>query len=166
MNPAEPFTAALLLFSGAGAVVVAMVGVEKYQNWKMEKVYERKRLEEREKDDERLKRIIAEIVAAAFTGRAEADHLLRHDLLLKYRDALRETMMEHETRERTYVDSLRDKIAEYHATSMQAVTDARKLAVHISTEYQSIQKKISELEKEVENLRIDLAELAKKLSNG
>lgn len=166
MNPLEPFTAGLLLFSGAAAVVVAMVGVEKYQNWKMEGVYERKRQADREKDDLRLKTMITEIVAAAFTGRAEADHLLRHDLLLKYKDALRETMMEHETRERTYVDSLRDKIAEYHATSMQAVSDARKLAVHISTEYQQIQKKIAELEKEVENLRLDLAELVKKFPTG
>lgn len=164
MNPAEPFTAALLLISGAAAVVIAMAGVEKYQTWKMEGVYERKRQADREKDDDRLKKMITEIVAAAFTGRAEADHLMRHDLLLKYKDALRETMMEHETRERTYVDSLRDKIAEYHATSMQAVQEAKRMAVHISTEYQHIQKKISEMEKELESLRYDLAEISKKLS--
>lgn len=164
MTILDPFTAVLLVISGASFVTVSLVGIDKFQQRRMERVYSVKRLEEREREEDRLKKMITEIVAAAFTGRAEADHLLRHDLLLKYKDLLRETMMEHEIRERTYVDGLRDRIGEYHATSMQAVQEAKKMAVHISTEYQAIQRKIGELEKELENLRTDLQEISKRLA--
>lgn len=153
-----PFTPTLFIIIGLAAVVGGVLGVDKWQEHRFGKVYKVKKLEDREADEKAITRIVSE----AFTGRAEADHHFRAEALNNYKTVLREALDDHSKDERKYIDTLRDKIVEYHTTSLQAVNDAKRVALHVSTEYQAIQRRLSELEKEIENLRLDLQEIARK----
>ena len=153
------FTGIFIVVGGIAAVVGGYVAVDKWQEYKVKQIVAVKKLEDRASDEERLKEMITEIVTAAFTGRAEADHLLRNDLLRHIKDSHREALDEHAKDERLYIDGLRDKIAEYHATSLQAIQDAKRVALHVSMEYQTIQRRLNEMEETLENIKRDLREL-------
>jgi hypothetical protein len=155
-GPLEPFNPGLLLIAGAAAVIAAFIAIDRYQQHRMDERIRAKKLEEKEADEARLKAMITEIVTAAFTGRAEADHLLRNDLLRQIKDAQREALDEHAKDERRYIDGLRDKISEYHATSLTAIGDAKRVALHVSAEYNAIKARLSEIEQQLVLIKKEL----------
>jgi hypothetical protein len=155
-----PFNGTLLIIAGAAMVVGAFIAIDRFQQHRMDERIKTKKLEAAESEAAKHKEMVTEVVAAAFTGRAEADHHFRAEALSNYKTVLREALDDHAKDERRYIDGLRDKIVEYHATSLQAIQDAKRIAMHVSTEYQIIQKRLLEMEKELENIRADLKELA------
>lgn len=161
-----PFNAILIVFSGIVAVIGGYIAVDKWQEYRVKQITKQQKLEEREEEERRAKEMITEVVSAAFTGRAEADHHFRAEALTNYKTVLREALDDHAKDERRYIDTLRDKIVEYHATSLQAIQDAKRIAMHVSTEYHAIQKRLAEMEQEMVNLRRDLEELTRKLGGG
>ena len=158
MDPVTPFNPTLLVIAGAAAVVAAFLAIDRFQQHRMDERIRTRKLEEKEADEARQKAMITEIVSAAFTGRAEADHLLRSDLLRQIKDAQREALDDHAKDERLYIDQLRDKISEYHAASLQAAADTKRIAVHVSGEYNAIKSRLVEIEQQLVLIRRELAE--------
>ena len=161
MEPAlAPFNGTLLIIAGAAMVIGAFIAIDRFQQHRVDERIKAAKLEAAEADAAKQKEMITEVVVSAFTGRAEADHHFRAEALTNYKTVLREALDDHSKDERRYIDGLRDKIVEYHATSLQAIQDAKRIAMHVSTEYQIIQKRLLELDKELENIRRDLKEMA------
>lgn len=155
MDPIAPFNPTLLVILGAAAVIGGFVAVDKWQEYRTKSIYRREKLEGRDDDEKRITKIVSE----AFTGRAEADHHFRAEALNNYKTVLREALDDHAKDERRYIDTLRDKITEYHAVSLQAIQDAKRVAMHVSSEYAEIKKRLGELEREMEQIRVELRAL-------
>ena len=98
-------------------------------------------------------------ITEAFSGKQEYDRARAVELADSLKSAFRDALTEHEGRERSYVDSLRDKIVEYHAMSLQAIEQARRLSVHVSAEYQELRAQISSLQRDVESLKAEVVAL-------
>lgn len=147
-----PFNAVLIVIAGIAAVVGAFIAIDKWQEYRTEALYKRKKLEDRDEDDRR----IAKIVAESFTGRAEADHHFRAEALTNYKTVLREALDDHAKDERKYIDILRDKITEYHVESKTAIQDAKRIAMHVSSEYQAIKGRLIDIEQQLVLIKKDL----------
>lgn len=132
----EPFAPALMLVSTAASIIVGWL-------W-LERIGQRK---------------VREIVSEVFTGRAEADALWRGDHLRQTTEVIRDALLEHEKREREYVDTLRDKITEYHAHTIQAVKDAKGIAIHVSGEYQAIRQEMEIIKNRLHHLEEQVTKL-------
>jgi hypothetical protein len=101
---------------------------------------------------------MTKVVEASFTGRAEADAHFRAEMSANYKTVLREALEDHSQDERRYIDTLRDKITEYHAVSLQAVNDAKRVAIHVSDEYHRLQQRLSELETEIRKVQAEFSQ--------
>jgi hypothetical protein len=101
--------------------------------------------------DARVKHIVAE----AFTGRAEADHLLRANHLAEYREELRRALTEHEARERAYMETLRD-------AAHRAEQHADRIAAGVGIRLGAIERDLERVRGELGYLRAELARLTPK----
>ena len=158
MDPITPFNPTLLIIAGAAAVIAAFLAIDRFQQHRMDERIKARKLEEKEADEARQLKMITQVVSEAFTGRAEADHLLRHDLLRQIKEAQREALDDHAKDERLYIDTLRDKIAEYHASALQAAADTKRIALHVSGEYNIIKARLVEIEQQLVIIRRELAD--------
>lgn len=147
-------TGIAIVIGGIVSVIGGYVAVDKWQEYRVTTILETKKLKDRDNDEKR----IAAIVADAFTGRAEADHHFRAEALNNYKTVLREALDDHAKDERRYIDTLRDKITEYHATSLQAINDAKRIATHVSSEYQIIKARLTDIETQLVLIKRELEE--------
>lgn len=157
MDPLKPFDAVLIVIAGIVAVVGGFVGVDRWQEYRVAAILRNRKLEAREEEEEKLRESISEIVSAAFTGRVEADSHFRAEALMNYKTVLREALDDHTKDERRYIDTLRDKITEYHATSLQAINDAKRVALHVSNEYNAIKARLTDIEAQLVLIKRELA---------
>lgn len=155
-----PFAPVLLSAGGVAAVLGGYFAVRRWQRSEAADVIEHEldiRREER-------KREIAEVVTAAFTGRAEADVHRYNDLAARLRDSFRDALVDHEARERQYADSIRDKVVEYHQASLAAIEQAKRLSVHVSSEYHELRRRVEQLATEIEGVKNEMQSLERALN--
>lgn len=154
MIPTE-YQPIIFVIVGISSVIGGYVAFKKLQKADVKALFNG---EWHKKKDE-FKVEVREIVAEAFTGRAEADAHFRAEALNNYKTVLREALDDHSKDERTYIDSLRDRIVEYHVEAKTAIQDAKRIAVHVSNEYQRIVVRLEQLERELREIRDTLKKM-------
>jgi hypothetical protein len=106
-----------------------------------------------------LAQLVRATVQESFTGRAEADAHFRAEALSSYKTELSRELSAHETRERAYVDSLRQLITENTVKVELALADAKRLAVHVSAEYRDLSSRLAAVEGELRAVKAQLEDL-------
>jgi len=158
VDPLQPFLPALYIVTAIASVIGGYIAFKKLQKADVKGIFNGE-WEKRQKD---FKQGVREIVSEAFTGRAEADAYFRAEVSSSYKTMLREALDDHSKDERKYIDTLRDRIVEYHVETKTAITDAKRLAIQVSGEYQHLLGRVRAVEEDLVKIHNDLQRLASK----
>lgn len=140
MDILGPYLPTLTLFAGAGTVIGATRAFMAWMQGETERSIKAALAQEREK---LLTQIAAEIAGEREQTRAMVQHEIRT----------------HEQSEQAIYTNLRDLIGSYHREALQAMEDAKRLAIRVSDEYQRIRVEVTGLRKDLEALEQDVREL-------